>query len=383
MVRTSKSNKKPLFSKKDNAVRFLMIVVLSVLGYVFMLLGKIPKLQSHGFLEYEISDLFVILAYALYGFTASVVVAVVKVGLVMLTFFKTIPTPIPIGYIINLISSLVFSISFLILDRCMRSFRRILPFRILTYLVVILAVTCFMVSIDYIFATPIALNNYEWTTIYDYGVDNILASNSSFFPVKDNYGLSIIYIYGPFNIIKSACICFIYETVFHRFIYYYLKSGLFSNGYFMNKLDYKKRASLASLKKMALKKAKFDQIKEKKIKNLKKSNARKELENPTVEKHHDITLYTYRYDFQISAYGSVRSVSILTESETASLIINFMENNYPGAPFVITYYKEKGEIRKDASSDGLSKELFRSVNKCDLLVTSILDVHIELKRKTA
>ncbi len=376
------TEKKPVFTAKDNLIRMSVMIVLGAVSYALYLLGMIPGMQVKTIFLIEPSDIIIVLAYVLYGFFASTFVGLIKTGLVMTTYLSSVNTPIPVEHIMNFISSMVISLGLLIMDRSFRVFHKNVMSRILAYLFTAVLTTLVVVSLDYAFAVPIINNNYHWTTIYSSNVDAIMLSNPNLFLYPDSYGLSIIRLFAPYNLIKVLCVCLGYEIFFQQLVFKLLKSGFFETRYFMNRFDYQQPKILNDLKKSALESALVKETKEMRIEMLKKHNAKKVLEEEKESQpvHTAVTEYDYRYDLTIDNYGSVHDVSIVTDSESASVIVNYMLNVHPGSKYRIESYKEDGEITRDASSDGLSPELFYEVNDYDKEVTKILKVKIVICR---
>ena len=92
------------FTAHEQIVRVAVVGMLIALGYLLMLLGKVQGYPLASFLELEISDSIVLVAYSLYGFWASLAVAVGKTLLHLMTF-GPVGTPIPIGNMTALFTS--------------------------------------------------------------------------------------------------------------------------------------------------------------------------------------------------------------------------------------------------------------------------------------
>lgn len=364
-----------LFTAKENMVRFLVILLLGVLGYTLSLFGKIPGMQVNTFFPIEPSDVVILVAYALYGFWASFVVILLKTGLLMLTFFNALTKPIPLEGIVNFLFSFFLAFSILVMDRSFRTFHKGIFYRLLSYIFVAVFVSLMMVSLEYAFVIPIALNQYRWTTIYQVDISKMMVDHRSFFPYPNSYELSILRVFLPYNLVKTYAVCLLYEICFHQFVYRMLKSGLLDNRYFMNRYDFELAKLFVNLKTIALEYAQIKEAREKKVESLKKRNARKVLEEEP-KNNTSITEYDYRYDMTIDDYGSIHDVSIVTDSESSQLIVNYMLNSHPGSKYHISSYQEGPEIVRDASSDGLSPELFKAVNGYSKEVTKIIKVSI-------
>lgn len=372
------------FTAKDNTVRFIVILFLGVLGYAFSLFGKIPGMQIRGIFPIEPGDAVIFLAYALYGFWASLAVALLKTGLLMVTFLSSITLPIPMEGIVDFTTSFFLAFGILIMDRSFRTFHRGLGYRLLGYLFLTAFVSLSMVSLVYAFVIPTALNGYHWTTFYQMDIAKVMEEHASFFPYPDSYAFSVIRIYMPYISGKTYSICLIYEILFHQYVYRVLKSGYLENQYFYNRYDFELRKCYVGLRQEALKDFHLKEAKERKLEMLKRKNARKaskemDDENKTIP---DITQFDYRFDMKVDDTRSVHQVSIVTDSDSPQIIINYMKNSHPGSKFYVSSYKEGTTVIRDASSDGLSKKLFRQVNGYDREETKIIKVSINIIRNT-
>ena len=122
-------------------------------------------------------------------------------------------------------------------------------------------------------------------------------------------------------------------------------------------------------------------MRERRVDLLKKKNAKKVLldenKGPNFISQHD-----YQYDMTIDDYGSIHNVSITTDSESSAVFIDYIKNAHPGSKFHITSYREGQTIVRNASTDGLSPELFRSVNGYDEEVTKIIEMTLVVRAST-
>ncbi len=371
------------FTKKDNTVRFFVIILLGAFSYALSLFGKIPGMQIRGIFPIEPSDAVIFLAYALYGFWASIAVALLKTGLLMVTFLSKVTLPIPMEGITNFTTSFFLAFGILIMDRSFRTFHRGIGYRLLGYLFLTAFVSLSMVSLVYAFVIPTALNNYHWATIYQTDIAKMMEEHAAFFPYPDSYALSVIRVYMPYVGVKTYSICLIYEIFFHQYVYRVLKSGLLENHFFYNRYDFELRKCYIGLREEALKDFRLKDIKERKLEMLKRRNARKALKEGDEEKKAaiGITQYDYQFDMTVDDYGSIHQVSIVTDSDSPQIILNYMKNSHPGSCFSIASYKEGAIITRDASSDGLSEELFRQVNGYDREETKIIEVSIIIRNQ--
>lgn len=229
---------------QEEILRLTIIALLSALGYVLMCFGKVQVYPLASFLELEISDAIVLVAYSMYGFVASFVVAILKTALNLLTF-GPVGTPIPIGNIIAICGSLFYSIGLLVLDKVFHIFSKNRWFRYLGYVILIVFVSFMMTLINYLFATPTFLvYGAQFLTFVDVKNGLVEAGNQigqTFTSMFNNssYELGIFIIYFPFNLIKGTLVCLTYELIFNRVIFYVLKSGRFKNKIFMSRKEVK------------------------------------------------------------------------------------------------------------------------------------------------
>lgn len=369
---------KTLFTRHENAVRFLTLFILGVLGYGLSMIGKIPGMTVDGIFPIEPSDAVVLAAYALYGFWASLFVALMKTGLLMLTFFNAIAKPIPIAAIFSFCMALFLAFGILVMDKSLRMFHKNIWSRLVSYLLVSVFVSLSMLSLEYALLVPIAFNNYQWTNIYQVDTAAIMSKYASFFPYPNSYDLSMLRVFLPYNFIRNLSVCLIYEICFHHLIFKVLKGGLFTENFFMNKNDLTEEKLNINLRKKALRSAQLKEMKERQVDLLKKKNAKKVLldenKGPNFISQHD-----YQYDMTIDDYGSIHNVSITTDSESSAVFIDYIKNAHPGSKFHISSYREGQTIVRNASTDGLSPELFRSVNGYDEEVTKIIEIALVIR----
>ncbi len=380
-INSPEKKSRPFFTKKENSVRLLVILILSVLGYALALFAKIPGMDYYGVMPIEASDVVVLATYALYGFWAALFVAVFKTGLVMLTFFSSITTPIPLEGIFNLLMSFFLLFGMLLMDRSLRMFHKNIWFRLLGYVFVSVVVSLSMLSLEYAFLIPIAFNDYQWTTIYMVNVSQLTKEYSSFFAVHDSYDLSVLRIFMPYNLVKSMSVCLLYEIFFHHIIFHFCKYGLFAEHYFLNRYELRDDKLSVNLRKTAFRLAKAKELTELRIEHLKKKNARKTKLEDGNKTTAFLSQYDYRFDMTIDDYGSIHEVSILTDSESSAVIVDYMKNSHPGAKFHISSYQEGQTIVRNAWTDGLGNEIFREVNGYDEEVTKVIRMTIVIQRQ--
>jgi riboflavin transporter FmnP len=234
------------FTVHEQIMRLVMVAMLSALGYLLMLFGKIQPYPFVPYLEIELSDAVVLVAYSLYGFFASFAVAFIKTALCLLTW-GPVGSPIPIGNLTALFTSLIYSLMLLILDKGFHIFSHNRWLRYLGYVLIMLAVSGLMTFLNWLFITPIYLDGYgaEWVTIFDIqdrikeGGDLADTFNAYFGKYQAGYALAIFLVYFPFNLLKGFLVCLMYELLFNRVIFRMLKTGRFKSKIFMKNDDFK------------------------------------------------------------------------------------------------------------------------------------------------
>lgn len=226
-------------------MRIVVQAMLLAIGYVLMLLGKVQPYPMAGFLQIEVSDSIVLVAYSLYGFFSSVFIAVAKCLLVMLTFGPT-GAPIPIGNITAIITSISYSFVLLLLDKGLNIFSKKTYKRYIGYGIIVLFVTFLLTLLNYLFITPTFMSyGAQFLTFMDMKEalkDSSSTLGSAFLQYfgESGYGAAICIIYIPFNLLKGALVCLTYELIFNRVIYHLLKTGRFQSKIFMKKEEIEK-----------------------------------------------------------------------------------------------------------------------------------------------
>lgn len=372
-------NRSVTFTKKDNAIRLLFIFLFSMLAYAISLFGKIPGMSYEGFLPYEISDLVVLIVYSFYGFFASMFVALLRSSLLALTFFSSITKPIPLDPLFSFISSFVLVFIYMLFDRNFALLRKGIILRAFSYFMILCLTVLVLFALEYSIYTPIRFNDYRPTDILHYQADDFMYKDTSFFHYSDNYLLSILILFVPYQSIRVFVVLFIYELICIRAIKR-IMDDTEGKRFFYNKYDLWLRNQNMNLKNIALEHALSAESLEHRIDNLKKKNARKNREGEKTTVHTIESRYNYLYDMQIDDYGSPKEIKILSDSETSRIISGYMANSHPGSAYHITAYSVGKEMVRDASTDGLSPEIFYQVNGYDREVTRVISVSIEIRK---
>ena len=249
-VRFLKGLEKGLFFMKSemrNAsgiiTRTATLGMLCALGFVLMSFVQIPY-PFAPWLKIEISEVVTIIAYALYGLQGGLIVAIVKTSLNLLVHG---PVGLGIGDLTAFITSCMFILGLFITSR-LKLFKKGLGFRMLAYGIIAVVVTTVMTILNAIVITPSYLtvfgSNPHFSTCFDEGV----IQNVTVYITKNNdtqangwsYIGLICSIYGPFNLLKATACCLIYEILFNRLIFVFMRRSPFFQKWFMGNIFIKK-----------------------------------------------------------------------------------------------------------------------------------------------
>ena len=220
-------------SGSEVLTRMTTIALLSALGFVLMSFVRFPYPLAP-WLMVEISDVVVLVAYAMYGFTGGIAVAVLKTGLDMAVYGLT--GVYGIGNITALITSLMFVLILFITSHLLKWFKKGLGFRILSYLVITLFVAVVLTLANELFITPTYLSG-KFTTCFDSETVKMVIDGFNNMGVKgDSYFWLIAFIYFPFNLLKGALVSFIYEILFNRLIFVFMSRSPKMKKYFLGSI---------------------------------------------------------------------------------------------------------------------------------------------------
>jgi riboflavin transporter len=210
--------------------RLTTIAVLSALGFLLMAFARFPY-PIAPWLMIEVSDLVVLIAYALYGFTGGIITAILKT---LLDFaINGLSGFMGIGNITALITSLMYVFGLFLCSRVFHLFKKGLPFRILGYLFITILVSIVMTLLNVLFITPTYLKG-EFATCFDSEtVSNIITTFQDMGIKANGYLGCIVIVYLPFNLMKGALICLIYEILFNRLIFVLMTNSPFMRKYFL------------------------------------------------------------------------------------------------------------------------------------------------------
>lgn len=210
--------------------RMTTIAVLGCLGFIFMAFLRIP-FPLAPWLMIEISEITVLVGYALYGFGGAFSIALIKTLLDLL--INGIVGPYGIGNITAILTSLVFILAMFITSHLFKMFNKGLGMRIVAYLIVVSSVTIVMTLLNYMFITPIYITG-KLTTCFDTeAAGEVMSMLADYGISQSDYFLAIFIIYAPFNLLKGTVVCVIYEALINRLIFKHMQKSEFMKKYFL------------------------------------------------------------------------------------------------------------------------------------------------------
>ncbi len=223
--------------------RMATLAMLTALGSVLMAFAKI-KYPFAPWLEVEVSEIVVIIAYALYGLPGGIIVALGKLGL-KIAFVGTSTNYL--GELTALIASIMFILGMLITSH-LQWFKKGLTFRIISYASITVFVAVLMTLLNAIFLTPSFLTIYSnpprLSTCFEEGalqnVYNKLMGTTNTNVNAWLYIGAISIIYLPFNLLKAALCFLVYEILFNRLIFVFMRRSAFFKKYFVGNILLKK-----------------------------------------------------------------------------------------------------------------------------------------------
>ena len=249
-VRFLKGLEKGLFFMKRSfrnageiITRITTLAMLSALGFVLMAFLQIPYPMAP-WLKIELSELTTIIAYALYGLPGGLVVALVKT---LLNLAVHGPVGLGIGDLTAFFTSCMFILGLFITSRA-KFFKKGLGFRLIAYVVIAAIVTCVLTIMNAIFITPSYLTvfgpNAHFSTCFDEGVIQNVTEYITHKSDPNVNGWSYIglisSIYAPFNLLKAGACCLIYEILFNRLIFVFMRRSPFFQKWFVGNIFTKK-----------------------------------------------------------------------------------------------------------------------------------------------
>ena len=236
--------KKERRSVKESITRITTIAMLAAVGFVLMSFAQFPY-PFAPWLKVEVSEIVVIIAYALYGFPGGVLVALIKT---LLNLAVHGPSGLGIGDITAFITSCMFLLGLFITSHVLKWFKKGLGFRVLSYVAIAAIVTFVLTTLNAIVITPSYLTvfgpNAHFSTCFEDGViqntAGYLTGNSDATYNSWTYIGIIASIYAPFNLMKVALCCLVYELLFNRLIFVFMRKSPFFQKWFVGNIFTKK-----------------------------------------------------------------------------------------------------------------------------------------------
>ena len=229
---------------------FRSIAMLSALGFVLMAFAQFPYPLAP-WLKVEMSEIVTIIAYALYGLPGGLAVALIKT---LLNLAVHGPVGLGIGDLTAFITSCVFILGLFLTSHVFKLFKKGLGFRILSYVIISLIVALTLTLLNAIVITPSYLSVFgpdaHFTTCFEPGViQNVSAYLTGNKDINANAWLYIgiiCSIYIPFNLMKAGVCCLIYELLFNRLIFVFMRKSEFFQKYFVGNIFIKKTEEKSS-----------------------------------------------------------------------------------------------------------------------------------------
>ena len=236
--------KKERRSAQETITRISTLAVLSALGFVLMAFVQFPY-PFAPWLKIEISELITIIAYALYGFPGGLTVALIKT---LLNLAVHGPVGLGIGDLTAFITSCMFLLGLFLTSHVFKWFKKGFLFRILSYVVIACIVTTVMTILNAIVITPSYLTVFgpspHFSTCFEEGViqntASYLTGNKDATYNAWTYIGVISSIYAPFNLMKAGICCLLYELIFNRLIFIFLRKSPFFQKWFIGDIFHKK-----------------------------------------------------------------------------------------------------------------------------------------------
>lgn len=227
--------------------RLCTLAVLAALGFVLMAYARIPYPPAP-WLMIEFSEVTVLIAYALYSWSGALTVAIIKTALDIAVHGLT--DPFGIGHITALLTSFFYILSLFLFSHVFKWFRKgKFGLRVAAYVITCLFVSLMMTFLNGLFITPSYVTAYgdpaRLSTCFDSGaVAGAISALGGEGTGQGVYWGLIFTIYLPFNLLKSASCCAIYELLFQRLIFVLAQRSPFFQKYFMGSV-FKKKEPIA------------------------------------------------------------------------------------------------------------------------------------------
>ena len=231
-------------SASEAITRLATLAMLSALGFVLMAFAQFPY-PFAPWLKIELSELITIIAYALYGFPGGLTVAFVKT---LLNLAVHGPVGLGIGDLTAFVTSCTFLLGLFITSHLLKWFKKGLLFRILSYVLIAALVTFTLTMLNAIVITPSYLTvfgpNPHFSTCFE---ESVIQNVASYLTGKEDVTVNgwsyigiICSIYAPFNLMKAGACCLLYELLFNRLIFVFMRRSEFFQKYFVGNIFTKK-----------------------------------------------------------------------------------------------------------------------------------------------
>ena len=237
--------KKERRSVSETITRITTTAVLAALGFVLMAFAQFPY-PFAPWLKIEVSEIVTIIAYALYGLPGGLFVALVKT---LLNLAVHGPVGLGIGDITAFITSCTLILGLFLTSHVFKWFKKGLLFRIISYVFIAIFLSVILTALNAIVITPSYLSVYgdnpRFSTCFEPGViQNVtgyLTGNSEIEANGWMYIGVICSIYLPFNLMKVAACCLVYEVLFNRLIFVFMRKSEFFQKWFVGDIFTKKK----------------------------------------------------------------------------------------------------------------------------------------------
>ena len=232
-------------SVSETITRITTIAMLSALGFVLMAFAQFPY-PFAPWLKVEVSEIVTIIAYALYGLPGGIAVALIKT---LLNLAVHGPVGLGIGDLTAFITSCMFILGLFLTSHVFKWFKKGIVFRIISYLFIVVLVTITLTLLNAIVITPSYLSvfgpNAHFSTCFEPGViQNVaayLTGNKDITVNGWSYIGIICSIYMPFNLIKASICLLVYEVLFNRLIFVFMRKSEFFKKYFVGNIFTKEK----------------------------------------------------------------------------------------------------------------------------------------------
>ena len=138
----------------------------------------------------------------------------------------------------------MFILGLFITSHLLRWFKKGLGYRVLSYVIIALLVSVVLTVLNAIVITPSYLTvfgpNPHFSTCFDEGV---IQNVAKYITHKDDITINgwgyvglITSIYAPFNLLKAGACCLLYEVIFNRLIFIFMRRSPFFQKYFVGSI---------------------------------------------------------------------------------------------------------------------------------------------------